>query len=60
LRMKKGKSVWIGLALLGYVFLAGGCVDAVGEGVTGGIRAGVSELVSTVLLDAAGGSPAGG
>ncbi|MFQ5490422.1 MAG: hypothetical protein ACE5GE_06835 [Phycisphaerae bacterium] len=58
--MKNRTSTWICLALLGCVFLAGGCIDAVGEGVTGGIRVGVSELVSTVLLDAARNPAAGG
>lgn len=46
--MKNRTGSWIRFVVLGCVLLSGGCgVDAFREGATGGVRDGLTELVSS-------------
>ena len=45
-------AVW---GLLGCVFLAGGCVDAVAEGITAGVRDGLEAIVEDFIAGVTGG-----
>ena len=57
--MKNRYAVWVGLCLLVVVLVSGGCIDVAREGVTGGIRDGLSQ-VTTAILNAVIPVPAGG
>ena len=45
-------AVW---SLLGCAFLAGGCVDALGEGIADGLRDGLATIVEDFIAESIGG-----
>ncbi len=45
-------AVW---SLLGCVLFAGGCLDALGEGITAGLRDGLASIVEDFIAGSAGG-----
>ena len=53
--MRNRKGSLIGLFVLGCSMLAGGCVDALGEGVAAGLSDGIAAVIEGIIADAAAG-----
>lgn len=56
--MRKGKSIWSAVMLMGLALCSGGCIDGFRFGLQGGVESAVATIIETIIVDSLTPAPA--